>query len=124
MTDYKEQQKKPVFPVFPKGMKIMYETREGDDKEYPNEEGHNFRRGKGGMVALSRKEARRKSNKSLATQPNVDYHKFKHDINPAEGVPDAPDPKLTNHDKHKIRQQARKDADKILRELKERQDGE
>lgn len=68
--------------VTPKGEPLFYTTREGEKKEYPNAAGgHRAFSSRGGIIALNRKESRRKNVDRTYTASNYEAKMEQRDSN-------------------------------------------
>lgn len=68
--------------VTPKGEPLFYTTREGEKKEYPNAAGgHRAFSPRGGIIALNRKESRRKNVDRTYTASNYEAKMEQRDSN-------------------------------------------
>lgn len=114
--------------VTPKGEPLFYTTREGEKKEYPNAAGgHRAFSPRGGIIALNRKESRRKNVDRTYTAKNYDHKMEQKDdkgnkINSPHKVNEHKHeltyaPSLTNNQRMKLREMGRIDKANRKKEM-------
>lgn len=119
-TEYWKRRKKgergqepaPNPRFWPKGDKVAYTKRDGEEADYPNDEGQNLIRTNKGLQRANRKQERRSWKNRKATKKGYKEHV----VNPARQPESKYPASWTNHDKmihrKKMREQRRAERDK------------